>query len=142
MSGSAPFLSRPPWLALAISASVLTALACYPSWPGYMSYDSLLAYEQAVYGVRTALWPPLHTYMFQLSRMIGADSWGLFLVQTFVLMFGAGLTIHVLTPRRALAWTLCLCFAGGRQVIVAGAGGDPDQVKLLGRCEILGIGQG
>ena len=113
MSGSAPFLSRPPWLALAISASVLTALACYPSWPGYMSYDSLLAYEQAVYGVRTALWPPLHTYMFQLSRMIGADSWGLFLVQTFVLMFGAGLTIHVLTPRRALAWTLCLFFAGG-----------------------------
>lgn len=113
MSGLAPNLSRPPWLALAICAALLTALACYPSWPGYMSYDSLLAYEQAVYGVRTALWPPLHSYMFQVSRMIGAESWGLFLVQTFVLLFGAGLTIHVLTPRRALGWTLCLFFAGG-----------------------------
>ncbi len=113
MSGPGPNLSRPPWLALAIGAAVLTALACYPSWPGYMSYDSLLAYEQAVYGVRTALWPPLHTYMFQVSRMIGADSWGLFLVQTFVLLFGAGLTLHVLTPRRVLAWTLCVFFAGG-----------------------------
>lgn len=113
MSGSAPNLSRPPWLALVISAAVLTALACYPSWPGYMSYDSLLAYEQAVQGIQTALWPPLHSYMFQVSRMIGAETWGLFLVQTFVLLFGAGLTIHLLTPRRPLAWTLCLFFAGG-----------------------------
>jgi len=113
VSGLGPNLSRPPWLALAICAALLTGLACYPSWPGYMSYDSLLAYEQAVYGVRTALWPPLHSYMFQVSRMIGAESWGLFLVQTFVLLFGAGLTIHVLTPRRVLAWTLCLFFAGG-----------------------------
>lgn len=110
MSGS---LSKPPWLALVIFAGVLTPLACYPSWPGYMSYDALLAYEQAVQGVQTALWPPLHSYMFQVSRMVGAESWGLFLAQTFVLILGAALILHVLTPRRALAWTLCLFFAGG-----------------------------
>ena len=113
MSGSGSILNRPPWLALTALSAILTGLACYPSWPGYMSYDSLLAYEQALFGVRTALWPPLHTYMFQVSRMLGAESWGLFLTQTFVLLFGAGLTIHVLTARRALAWVLCLFFAGG-----------------------------
>jgi hypothetical protein len=113
VSGSGSILNRPPWLALTALSAILTGLACYPSWPGYMSYDSLLAYEQALFGVRTALWPPLHTYMFQVSRMLGAESWGLFLTQTFVLLFGAGLTIHVLTARRALAWVLCLFFAGG-----------------------------
>ena len=113
MSGSGPQLNKPPWLAMAIFAGVLTAPACFPSWPGYMSYDALLAYEQAVQGIQTALWPPLHSYMFQVSRMLGAETWGLFLAQTFVLLFGAALTIHVLTPRRPLAWTLCLFFAGG-----------------------------
>lgn len=113
MSGSGPHLNKPPWLAMAIFAAVLTAPVCYPSWPGYMSYDALLAYEQAVQGIQTALWPPLHSYMFQVSRLIGAETWGLFLVQTFALLFGASLIIHVLTPRRPLAWTLCLFFAGG-----------------------------
>lgn len=108
-----PALSRPPWLAAAIIAAVATGLACYPAWPGFMSYDSLLAYEQAVYGVQTALWPPLHTYLFMASRAVGADTWGVFVVQTFALLFGAFLAIHVLTPRRPLAWTLCLFFAGG-----------------------------
>ena len=63
MSGSGSILNRPPWLALTALSAILTGLACYPSWPGYMSYDSLLAYEQALFGVRTALWPPLHTFM-------------------------------------------------------------------------------
>ena len=47
MPGPADFLNRPPWVALAFAAAVVTAIACYPTWPGYMSYDSLLAYEQA-----------------------------------------------------------------------------------------------
>lgn len=110
-SGLSP--NWPPWLALAIVCALATAAACYPSWPGYMSYDSLLAYQQAVYGVQTSLWPPLHTYLFMLSRAAGAGAWGLFVAQTFALLYGAGLILHVLTARRALAWVLCALFAGG-----------------------------
>lgn len=106
-------LSRPPWFAVAAVAGLATALACYPAWPGFMSYDSLLAYDQALYGVRTALWPPLHTYMFMVSRMAGLGAGGLFATQTLALMVGALLAIHVLIPRRVLAWTLSLFFLGG-----------------------------
>lgn len=108
-----PVLTRPPWLAIGVLSAILTALACWPSWPGYMSYDSLWAYEQAVHGVQTALWPPLHSYLFMASRAVGAGAGGVFAAQTFALLAGAFLTIHVLTARRPLAWTLCLFFAGG-----------------------------
>lgn len=113
MSGSALSPNPPPWLALALVCALATAAACYPAWPGYMSYDSLTAYEQALYGVRTSLWPPLHTYLFMLSRGAGAGTWGLFLAQTFALLYGAGLILHLLTPRRPLAWLLCGLFGAG-----------------------------
>lgn len=90
---SGPIPGRPPWLAITLFSALATALLCWPSWPGCMSYDSLLAYQQARYGVQTALWPPLHTYLFVLSRAIGADTWGLLLAQTFLLLFGATLAL-------------------------------------------------
>ena len=140
--GSADFLNRPPWVALALAAAVATALACYPTWPGYMSYDSLLAYEQARYGVRTALWPPLHSYMFFASRAVGADTWGLFLAQTFALLFGAGLTLHVLVDRRILAWALCGFFVGGLVFFptLLGALGSQWRDVPTGSFAILGLG--
>jgi hypothetical protein len=105
--------SSTPWLAAAVFSAVLAVAFAWPSWPGYMSYDSLFAYEQARYGVGTSLWPPLHTYMFVLSRAVGADTWGVLIAQTFTLLFGAALVLHSLVARRALAWTLWALFAGG-----------------------------
>lgn len=110
---SSDALSRAPWLAAAIFSAILAVAFAWPSWPGYMSYDSLFAYEQARYGVGTSLWPPLHTYMFIASRAVGADTWGVLLFQTFALLFGAALVVHSLVARRALAWTLWALFVGG-----------------------------
>ena len=91
--------------------AVVTAAICYAAWPGYMSYDSLNAYEQSLYGIQTMLWPPLHAYMFTVSRAVGADVWGLLVFQTFTLFTSAALVIHILVRDRRLAALLCLCFA-------------------------------
>lgn len=112
-SRSSAATGRMPWLAITLFSAVVTGLVCYPAWPGLMSYDSLFAYQQARYGVETSTWPPMHTYLFQVSRALGADTWGLLLFQSFILLFGAATTLRVLVPRRALAWTLSLFFAGG-----------------------------
>ena len=90
---SASPAGRTPWIAAAIFSAVLALGFAWPSWPGFMSYDSLFAYEQARYGVSTSLWPPLHTYMFVVSRAVGAGTWGVLLVQTFALLFGAALVL-------------------------------------------------
>lgn len=112
-SDTAPELNRPPWLAAAVVAAGATTAICWPVWPGYMSYDSLLAWDQASYGVQTALWPPLHTYLFQLSRAVGAGPGGLLAAQVFVLLYGAILTLRMVIPGRALGWTMVAFFLGG-----------------------------
>lgn len=96
-------LAEPRWIVSAAYAAIVTAVATFPSWPGYMSYDSLLAYEQTFTGVQTMTWPPMHTYLFQVSRSLGAGPWGLFLAQTFVLFFAAGAIINMLVAGRRLA---------------------------------------
>lgn len=112
-AAGAPDLNRPPWLAAAAAAALATALICWPVWPGYMSYDSLLAWDQAAYGVQTALWPPLHTYLFQLSRAVGTGPGGLLAAQVFILLYGAILTLRMLIPSRALGWAMAAFFLGG-----------------------------
>ena len=94
-------LARPPWFAAAVFCALATGLLCYPSWPGMMSYDSLFAYDQALYGVQTSLWPPLHSYLFMASRAAHAGTWGVFLLQTFALLYGAALTVTALVRPRA-----------------------------------------
>jgi hypothetical protein len=103
-------LGEPGWTASFAFAAIATALVCYPVWPGLMSYDSLFAYEQARYGVQTMLWPPLHTYMFQLSEALGARTWGVFVFQTFVLFGSAALILHLLVRNRTAALGLCVGF--------------------------------
>jgi hypothetical protein len=113
--GSSPIeerLAEPGWRASLLFAAVVTALLCYPTWPGLMSYDSLFAYQQARYGVQTMLWPPLHTYMFQASELAGARTWGVFLFQTFTLFAAAAVVLHLLVRSRGLAFLLCVAFAG------------------------------
>lgn len=101
---------RPRWLLSTGLAAAATALVCWPAWPGYMSFDSLLAYEQGLHGVYTMLWPPLHAYLFALSQAAGAQAWGLFLVQTFAIFFGANLSINLFARDARWAAALCLAF--------------------------------
>ncbi len=105
-------LGRPPWILAAVLSLAAAVSFAWPSWPGYMSYDSLIAYDQALYGVYSPAWPPMHTYLFVLSRWAHADTWGLLIGQSFVLLFGAALILHVLAARRALAWLLWAGFVG------------------------------
>lgn len=100
-----PAFSRPRLIASALLAALLTPLVCAPVWPGLMSYDSLFAYKQAIYGVETAVWPPMHNYFFAVSRALGLGAGGVFAAQTFTLFFGAGLVLSMLVggPGRFLA---------------------------------------
>ena len=104
-------LAEPGWLASMAFAALATAAVCYPAWPGFMSYDSLFAYQQARYGVQTMLWPPLHTYMFEASERLGARTWGVFVFQTFTLFASAAVVIHLLVRNRAVAFLLSVGFA-------------------------------
>lgn len=104
-------LHRPGLVVSALLAALTTAAVCYPVWPGYMSYDSLLAYGEAIHGVTTALWPPMHPYLFALSRAVGAGPGGLFAAQTLILFLGANIAIHSLVASRRLAAALCVVFA-------------------------------
>jgi hypothetical protein len=91
-------------------AALATLAVCWPAWPGFMSYDSLLAYSQAVHGVETMNWPPLHTYLFALSRRLGAGAGGLFVFQTFVLLAAANLILSLAVRKTWLAVGLMLLF--------------------------------
>lgn len=110
-SSLADRLAEPSWLVSLLFAAFVTAAICAPVWPGLMSYDSLYAYQQARYGVQTMLWPPLHTYMFQVSEAVGARTWGVLLFQTFTLFASAAVILHLLVRSRVLAIALCGGFA-------------------------------
>jgi hypothetical protein len=109
-----PSLNRPPWLMAGLFATIVTLLVALPVWPGFFSYDSLLAWEQAVHGVRIGLWPPLHTYLFQLSQGAGAGPGGLLAAQVFLLVLGAVVVIRMLVPSRTLGWLLVLLFVAAQ----------------------------
>lgn len=106
-------LRAPQWGLITVYAALAAALICWPVWPGYMSFDSLLAYEQALYGVQTSLWPPMHAYLFVISRALGAGPGGVFFFQTFALFLGVALTLHLLSSSRRVAWSLCGVFLVG-----------------------------
>ncbi len=88
-------LQRPSWIMATLYGLLLTFLICAPTWPGLMSFDSLLAYRQSVTGVETAIWPPMHTYLLYPSRILTGGPGGLFALQTFLLFFSAALIISV-----------------------------------------------
>jgi hypothetical protein len=102
---------EPRWLEAAAYAALCTALLSWAPWPGYMSYDSFVAYEQAHTGVRSMTWPPIHGYLFWLSGAVGAESWGAFLAQGFILFLGAGLALNLLAASRAGAYVAQAGFA-------------------------------
>lgn len=96
------------WAVIVALAGLATALICYPSWPGYTSYDSIRAYEEGLNGVTSAIWPPMHAYLFRISQALGAGLGGVYFVQTFTLFLGAFVVIDALTRRTAIAALLGL----------------------------------
>lgn len=89
----------PRWLPSGLFALLASACVCWPCWPGLISYDGLFAYREAQTGIETMLWPPMHAYLFFLSRLVGAQAWGLFLAQTFLLFFSAAIIVNLLARR-------------------------------------------
>jgi len=110
--GGAVAVGEARWAISLGLAGLATVAVCWPAWPGYMSYDSLLAYSQAVHGVQTMTWPPLHTYLFDVSRALHAGAGGLFLFQTFVLLAAANLILSLAVRKTWVAVGLMLLFLG------------------------------
>jgi hypothetical protein len=100
----APLAGEARWIASGLYAALVTAAVCIPAWPGMMSYDSLFAFTEGKTGVTTALWPPMHAYLFFLSQRLGAGAGGLFLLQTFLLFFSGAVALNLLV--RSLGWAL------------------------------------
>ncbi|MDP3660659.1 hypothetical protein [Phenylobacterium sp.] len=98
------------WLALAlcIGASAYQLHTIFA--PGFMSFDSLLFYEEAIDGVTRSTWPPAYAYLIQITRALGGDYGALFLAQTaMVFGFGGYLTMRLAagsSVRRLLALVL------------------------------------
>jgi len=102
---------RPPWLLATAYAAAATLAICWPVWPGFMTYDGVLAWEQTKTGVQTMTWPPMHTYLFALSRQAGAGTGGLLAAQTFLLFFAAALALGLVASRRWIAIAGMAAFA-------------------------------
>ena len=101
-------LQAPRALTGILVATLATLLICVPVWPGLMSYDSLLAYRQSIDGVEIADWPPMHDYLFYLSRRLTGGPGGLLAAQNFVLLFSASSIISMFARSR---WQHLLGFA-------------------------------
>ena len=93
----------PRWGLSAAYALAAALAVAWPVWPGLMSYDSLFAYQESRTGIETALWPPMHAYLFWLSDRLGGGPGGLLAFQAFLLFFGAAVSLNLLVRRRIWA---------------------------------------
>lgn len=100
--------SSPRWLPAALLAALTSTAICWPVWPGLMSYDGLLAYQQALRGVHTMLWPPLHTYIFALFQAGHLGPGYVLFAQVFLLFFSANLIFGLFLRRTSQALTAML----------------------------------
>lgn len=99
------------WAATAIYALLATAAICWPVWPGHMHHDGLYAWARSIAGVEHMTWPPMHTYLYWVSRRLGAGPGGLFAFQTFLLFGAVGIVASVLVRSRAWALAAMAAFA-------------------------------
>ncbi|MGA0607956.1 hypothetical protein ACO2Q0_18350 [Phenylobacterium sp. VNQ135] len=102
---------RPMWLVCLAYAAAGALVICWPAWPGQMTYDPLYALERSFLGIEHMTWPPMHTYLFWLSRKAGLGAGGLFAAQTFLLFLGAGLSATLLVRHRLWALAAMAAFA-------------------------------
>jgi hypothetical protein len=93
-------------------AVATTALLAMYIWPGFMSFDSFFAYRQSIEGVQTAVWPPMHDYLFYLSRVLAGGPGGLFVMQCLPLFFFANRIIDSSIASRAAAAVAMAAFVG------------------------------
>ncbi|WGD29435.1 hypothetical protein AncyloWKF20_16910 [Ancylobacter sp. WKF20] len=99
------------WAAFLL-AGLATAFIAFTVWPGLMSFDSLYAYRQSIEGVDTALWPPVHDYLFFIFRHLPGNPGGLLLFQSFALFLSANLIIRHLAPSATVSVPLMAMFFG------------------------------
>lgn len=76
-----------------LSATIL----CWPTWPGFMSYDTIAALSQSMDGITSGIWPPMQAYLFYLSRWAGLGVVGYFFGQAFLLFLSIFIIIGFLT---------------------------------------------
>jgi hypothetical protein len=106
---------RERWLDFA--AAILLAAAagltiCLIAWPGFMSFDSLYAYRQSIEGVETAMWPPMHDYLFFIFRQFPGSPGNFLFFQCFALFFSSNLIIRHFSPSPAVSIPLMGLFFG------------------------------
>ncbi len=95
-----------------VIAAAMTAVLSLWVWPGLMSFDSFLAYRQSIEGVQTAIWPPMHDYLFFVSRVLTGGPGGLLVLQSFVLLFSANLIATHCVESRPASILIMLAFVG------------------------------
>lgn len=107
-------LAAAEWAALLLLVALTTGGLHAVAAPGFMSFDSLLFYRQALTGIERSTWPPMYTYLIQMVRAAGGDYGTLFLLQwAMIAGFGGYLALRLSEGgmgRRLLA--LGVFFAG------------------------------
>ena len=101
----------PRWASAFAFALAATAAICWPVWPGQMNYDGLYAYGSSVEGIRSMVWPPMHAYLFWLSRAAGFGAGGLLVGQVFALFFGMAMAAGLMLRTRTATWCALAGFA-------------------------------
>lgn len=102
---------RPRWVTASVFALAGTGAICWPVWPGQMNYDALYAYGSSIEGIRSMVWPPMHAYLFWLSRTAGVGAGGLLAAQVFLLLFGVAMATGLLLRSRVATWAALGGFA-------------------------------
>jgi len=86
--------------------AVMLALAVSSiSWPGFMTFDSVLALQQARQGITQGGYPPMVSYVWWLTDIVVPGQGGMFLLQNLLVFLGVtkfGLAV------RAPQWLLAL----------------------------------
>ncbi len=88
-------LCRPRFFLAFCLALMAAVFLCWPTWPGYMSYDPLFAWKESIYGIETSVWPPMQAYLSYLSRTLTGGPGGYFFGQVFILFFSISVTISM-----------------------------------------------
>lgn len=93
---------------IATGAGALVALVfVYLAWPGYMSYDSVFALEQARAGIVSGTYPPLVSYLWWVLECFVPGQGGMLAFQVVMLMAGIGFCVHRISDSVAAAIMAC-----------------------------------
>jgi hypothetical protein len=85
-----------PWripfpIVVALTVNFFVALAV---WPGFMSWDSLLALKQLRTGITSSAYPPMVSYMWALPDLLIPGPGGMLLLQNGILFVALGMLFY------------------------------------------------